>query len=243
MNHLKRHLSVANVLSCVALFVALSGAAYAAGAIGNKSVKTRHLGNGSVTTRKLRNGAVTAAKIRNGAVIGTKIATGAVGATQLADGSVRSIALGGGVVTTSKLKDKAVTGEKLAGNSVSSSKLTAGAVITGHIQEGAVTRVKLAPNVLEPVVKYVSYVTGVSGLGPSPNLKTAAAECVPGATRKQVIGGGARILGANTKVALIESAPILDGAGNRVGWKVAANEFAEETEDWAVEAYAICAEF
>jgi len=62
-------------------------------------------------------------------------------------------------------------------------------------------------------------------------------------TRKRVLGGGARIIGANTKIALIESMPKQDGAGNRVGWTAAANEVAEESGDWAVEAFAVCAEF
>lgn len=114
MRLLKRHLSVANVLSCMALFVALGGAAYAVSPLGNKSVKTRNLANGAVTTLKLRGGAVTPLKLRNGAVTSAKIAPGAVGSTQLAEGSVRSSDLGGGVVTEGKIKNGAVTGAKLS---------------------------------------------------------------------------------------------------------------------------------
>ena len=50
MRHLKRHLSVANVISCMALFVALSSVTYAATSLGNKSVKAQHIANGAVTT-------------------------------------------------------------------------------------------------------------------------------------------------------------------------------------------------
>ena len=56
MKHLSKHLSFANAISCIALFVALSGAAYAATTLGKKSVKTQNLANGSVTTLKLRRG-------------------------------------------------------------------------------------------------------------------------------------------------------------------------------------------
>jgi hypothetical protein len=230
---IQKHLSVANVLSCLALFVALSATAVAASNLGNKSVKTKNLANSVVTTAKLRNLAVTAAKLGEGSVTSGKLASGAV----------RSSALGGGVVTEAKLKNGAVTGAKLAGNSVDTAKIGAGAVVTGHIQEGAVTGAKLAPSLLGQLVKNVSYVTATSASGPSPNLKTVTAECIPSATRKQVVGGGARVLGANTKVALIESAPKLDAAGNRVGWTASANEFDEELGDWSIEAYAICAEF
>lgn len=241
MNLLRKHLSVANVLSCLALFVALSGAAYAATAARNSvttksivrgAVTNAKLRNGAVTTRKLRNGAVTTGKLRKEAVVASKIALGNVGSAALADGGVRSVDLGGGVVTSSKLKDGAVTTAKLGGE----------AVDTGQIKNGAVTEAKLASSLLARVVKNVSYTSGVSGLGPSPNLKTATAECPSGPTPKQVVGGGARILGANTKVALIESAPKVDAAGNRTGWTASANELAEETEDWAIEAFAICAE-
>lgn len=237
MNHLKRHLSVANVLSCVALFVALSGAAYAATAIGNKAVKTRNLANGSVTTLKLRGGAVTTLKLRNGAVTGAKIATGAVGSTQIADGGVRSIDLGGGVVTTAKLKSGAVTGEKLANGAVTSSKLGADAVTAGKIQDGAVTGAKLATSLSGQLVKNVSYVPATSANNTSEATKTVTANCPTG---KRVVGGGVKVFGGDKLIAVLESAP---AQLNAAGWTVVAREAEPNTVNWSVEATAICAEF
>lgn len=233
VNHLKRHLSVANVLSCMALFVALSGVAYAA-TLGKNAVKTKNIAKGAVTTQKLRNGAVTTPKIRNGSVIAAKIAAGNVGSTQLADGGVRSADLGGGVVTTAKLNNNAVTTAKIA----------ASAVQTGQINDGAVTRAKLAPGFLGQLVKDVFYVTATSGAPDATVEKTMAAECVPSATRKQVTGGGARILGSNPGIALRESGPIVDVAtGNKIGWTATATDLDPSGEPWAIEVYAICAEF
>lgn len=237
MTQLKKHLNPATVLSCIALFVALSGAAYAAG-VGKKSIKTKHLGNGAVTALKLHNGAVTTAKLRNLAVTNPKLGDAAVSSTKIASGAVRSAALGGQVVTTGKLKNGGVTGEKLANNAVGTEKLTANAVATGKLQDGAVTSAKLAPNFLAQLVRNVSYVTKASGIIPI-SSETVTAECPTG---KQAIGGGARVLGANTKVALNESAPALDGAGKRIGWTATANEFAEEAADWTLEVHAVCAE-
>ncbi len=231
VNHLKRHLSVANVLSCMALFVALSGVAYAA-TLGKNAVKTKNIAKGAVTTQKLRNGAVTTPKIRNGSVIAAKIAAGNVGSTQLADGGVRSADLGGGVVTTAKLNNNAVTTAKIA----------ASAVQTGQINDGAVTRAKLAPSFLGQLVKDVFYVTDKSASDDT-SPKTATAECPPSATRKQVTGGGVRVLGPNTNIALSESGPVVDGLGNKIGWTATATEFAAEAGNWAIEVYAICAEF
>lgn len=241
MNRLKTHLSPATVISCIALFVALSGAAYAAKAtIGNKAVKTRNLANGSVTTLKLHGGSITTTKLVNAAVTGPKIAPGAVGASQLANGAVRSAALGGGVVTTGKLKDGAVATDKLANSAVLSSKLSPDAVATGKLQDGAVTGAKLAPSLLAQQVKNVTYVSKASASDPT-DAKSATAECPSG---KQVTGGGVIVLGANAKVVLSGSglAPA-NSEGKRTGWAASAREVEAEAGNWSVEAYAICAEF
>jgi hypothetical protein len=230
MKQLSKHLTFANAISCIALFVALSGAAYAAKAtLGNKAVKTRNLANGAVTKLKLHRGAVTTLKLRNGAVTGAKIAPGAVGSTQIANGAVRSAQLGGGVVTEGKLKNGAVTESKLAATSVAA----------GKIQNGAVTSAKLASSLSAQLAKNVSYVIKASASDAS-DSKTVTAECPSG---KQVTGGGASVLGANTKVVLSGSglAPAVDG--KRTGWTASAREVEAEAGNWSVEAHAICAEF
>jgi hypothetical protein len=220
VKRLRKHLTFANVLACTALFMALSGAAYAATAmLPKKSVKTAHLANGSVTTLKLRGGAVTTLKLRNGAVTGAKVAPGAIGSSQLANGSVRSGQLGGGVVTEAKLKNGAVTANKIA--------------------DGAVTGGKLASNFIAQLVRNVTYANKASGAVSTTSPQSATAECPAG---KQVIGGGARIVpGDATEVELTESIPFLAGDGKRTGWTAAART-AEAGKTFAVEAFAVCAE-
>lgn len=68
------------VLSCLALVVALSGTAYAAG-LARGSVDTNALANGAVTAKKLRAAAVTAPKLRPGAVRSEALADAASGCT------------------------------------------------------------------------------------------------------------------------------------------------------------------
>jgi hypothetical protein len=63
MQKLRRRLTFANVVSCIALFVALGGAAFAAG----------KLGKNTVGTKQIKNQAVTAAKIKKGTITGTNI--------------------------------------------------------------------------------------------------------------------------------------------------------------------------
>lgn len=241
MKQLSKHLTFANAISCIALFVALGGAAYAAKTtLGRKAVKTRNLANGSVTTLKLKGGSVTNLKLRDGAVTGNKIAPGTIGAGQLEKGAVRSEQLGGGVVTAAKLKDGAVGIEKLANGAVTNAKLGTEAVATGKIQNGAVTNAKLVPSLLGQLVKSVSYVGKASGVVSATSPQSVTAECPAG---KQVAGGGARVIPGNAvSFQVTESVPFVAPDSKRTGWTAAA-QTSEAGKTFAVEAVAICAEF
>lgn len=110
----KPRLTYANVVSTLALFVAVSGAgAYAVGNLPPKSVGEPELRPGAVTADKLRKNAVIAPKIKALAVKQGKIANGAVSAAKLANGAIGGEKLAEGGVTTSKLAEGAVTGAKV----------------------------------------------------------------------------------------------------------------------------------
>jgi hypothetical protein len=68
---LTERLTFANVISVVAVFLALGGSAYAA--LGRNSVGPRQLKRNAVTTTKIKRGAVTTARIKGNAVTGAKI--------------------------------------------------------------------------------------------------------------------------------------------------------------------------
>jgi hypothetical protein len=74
---LRPYLTFANVVSLLALFIALGGGAYAM-TLPRNSVGASQLKKNAVTSAKLKNGAVTSAKLKNGAVISSKIGTGAI---------------------------------------------------------------------------------------------------------------------------------------------------------------------
>jgi hypothetical protein len=78
-----RIVTYANVASTLALVVALSGGAYAAGLVGTSQLKNR-----AVTAPKIATRAVTAKKIGAGAVVGGKLHGGAVTAGKIAPGAV-----------------------------------------------------------------------------------------------------------------------------------------------------------
>ena len=83
-----RHLSFANVVSLLALFVALGGTVYAAATIGagdikRNAVRAKHIKSGNVKRADIANNAVNAAKIAGGSVGSSEIAAGAVTAAKL----------------------------------------------------------------------------------------------------------------------------------------------------------------
>jgi hypothetical protein len=130
---LRPSLSYSNVIATIALFIALGGAAVAAG-LPRNSVGTRQLKPGAVTAAKLHRGAVTSGKLAPKSVIAGKlgpssvtpgnIGNGAVTTPKLAAGSVIATTIKNGVVTTNKLANEAVTTPKLAKDSVTAAKLS-----------------------------------------------------------------------------------------------------------------------
>lgn len=63
MQSARRHLSYANVISTICLFVLLGGGAYAAARLPAKSVGTAQLKAGAVTGAKIKDGTITGAKV------------------------------------------------------------------------------------------------------------------------------------------------------------------------------------
>jgi hypothetical protein len=129
-------LSYANVIATIALFVALGGAAVAAG-LPKNSVGPNQLKHGAVTTKALRAKAVTAGKIAPKAVVAGKL-----GANAVLPGN-----LGNGIISTAKLADSAVIAAKIKNGVVTTNKLTNEAVTTGKLAKESVTLGKLGPEV------------------------------------------------------------------------------------------------
>jgi hypothetical protein len=67
---IRKHLTYANVMSTIAVFLLLGGTAYA---LAKHSVGTKQLKNNAVSAKKIKNGAVTAAKLAPGSVGGNAI--------------------------------------------------------------------------------------------------------------------------------------------------------------------------
>jgi hypothetical protein len=103
MRKITRHLTYANVMSTLAVFMLLG----AGGAVAAKK-QTKKIG-----TTQLKASAVTTGKIKNGAVIESKLRAAAVTNAKLAEGSVTNGKLVDGSVTGNKIAPDAVTGDKV----------------------------------------------------------------------------------------------------------------------------------
>jgi hypothetical protein len=73
---LRSHLSYANVISTLCVFIVLGGSSYAAITLTKDSVKSRHIAKGQVKRSDLAENAVTSAKVANGGLLAEDFAPG-----------------------------------------------------------------------------------------------------------------------------------------------------------------------
>jgi hypothetical protein len=218
VSKLKRHLSVANVLSCTALFVALGGTAFAAVKLNAGQVKAVNIAKQAVTNPKIKQQAVTSGKIKNG--------------------GVNALDIGAGQVINEKIATGAVTGKKIAKKAVSPRTIANEAVVTDKLANGAVVASKLSTSFYEQLVRNVAYESKQSTSNSEPN-KAVTASCPSG---KEAIGGGVRLEGELAEVSVTGSYPVSNGAA-RTGWEAIAHETGGgQPGNWSVVAFVVCAE-
>ncbi|HZO07435.1 MAG TPA: hypothetical protein VFB52_13685 [Solirubrobacterales bacterium] len=92
MKQIRKHLTLANVLSTVAVFLVLGGAtAVAATQLGKNTVGTKQLKSNAVTAAKIKKNAVTAAKIKANAITTAKVKNGAITGAKVNLGSLGTV--------------------------------------------------------------------------------------------------------------------------------------------------------
>lgn len=114
--------SPALVISCVALFLALTGSALAVG-IAKNSVRSAQIVDGSVRTVDLRDNAVNAAKIAPDSVGSEEIAENAVASPEVAPDSLTNQDLGDASVASAEVADQSLTAADLGPDSVTAGEL------------------------------------------------------------------------------------------------------------------------
>ena len=119
--------SPALVISCIALFIALTGSALAVG-VGKNTVRSPQIVDGTVRTVDLRDNSVAAGKVAPDAIDTTEIAENGVESSDVAPDTLTAGDLGAASVTSSEVADQSLTADDLAPDSAGSSELQAGAV-------------------------------------------------------------------------------------------------------------------
>ena len=168
-------LSYSNAIATIALFVALGGAAVAAG-LPQNSVGAKQLKRGAVTAAKLKKGAVTSGKLAPKSVIAGKLGPNAVLPGNITNGAVTTAKIGAGAVIASSIKNGVITTNKLNSKAVTTDKLAAGAVTNPILANGAVTPNKLSEE-FGPIVatlKTGQTLRGVFDLGDESKLSRGA---------------------------------------------------------------------
>jgi hypothetical protein len=190
MEWFRRHLSFANVVSVIALFVALGGASYAAVTLPKNSVGPKQIKKRAVRGKHINKNAVSSSKIQSNAITGSKIADGAVGSSEVFDNSL----------TADDLADASVGSAELADGSVNSAKVADGSIGKDDLQPGAAGLPKIT----------VQYEIAPAGM----TVNTSQSFDVLCPAGQQAVGGGARGDTTDSEYTIVTSSrPLQTGGG------------------------------
>lgn len=163
---LRSHLTYANVISTLALFIVLGGTAYAVDGplagqntvgsedIINTEVKTADLGADSVSSGKIADGQVKSADVVNDNLTAADLASGSVAGPEVQDGSVANADVAPNSVASGRILDGTLTGVDVADNSLKGADIDESTLAigpgSGDFVQGRGTllsnRIVLAPN-------------------------------------------------------------------------------------------------
>ncbi len=132
MNKTHTHIRT-NIIGYLALFVALSGVAYAAG-LKPDSVRSRHIKDGqvksldlaeeSIQTTHLVDGGVTGDDIADDSILSQDIQNGSVQSGDILDGTVGALDVGDGTLTGLEIADHTLTGADVNDGSLTGADIT-----------------------------------------------------------------------------------------------------------------------
>ena len=170
---LRTHLSFANVTSLMALFIALSGVAWAAS-----------LPKNSVGAAQIKKDGVSRSEIKKNAVSNDELKDGSVNATEIGDGTVGGAELGVNAVSGAKIADGTVALADLAPNSVDGSKVVDGSLGRGDVAAGTFLLGRVVTRRVDAALP-----AGPDATTPGADVDVFA-KCAEGET---LIGGGANV--------------------------------------------------
>ncbi len=120
MQWIRSHLSFANSISLIALFVALGGTSLAAVTLTKNSVGAKQIKKNAVRASEIKTKAVGASEIRSNAVASGDIADNGVGGADLSDNSVGAGELSDNSVGSGEVTNDSLTATDIVGSSLDS---------------------------------------------------------------------------------------------------------------------------
>ncbi|HXS46407.1 MAG TPA: hypothetical protein VN756_02980 [Solirubrobacterales bacterium] len=216
--------SPALVISCMALFLALVGTAFAAPKL---AVRSAQIVDGTVRTIDLRDNAVQSAKIADATVGANDLGTDSVGSEEIAKDAVKSDEIAKDAVNSDEIADNAVTSSEVAADSLTAGDLASNSVTSLEIADQTINSNDIGPNAVNAdELSVVIQRTNSKSLAAGTNGSIA----VPCQAGEQVLSGGGAP--SNYGVEMTSNAP----SGN--GWFYAASNKTGATQTITV--YALC---
>jgi hypothetical protein len=192
LERFRGQLSFANVMSALAVFIALGGAGYAAG-LAKNSVDAAQIKRNAVRAAEIKANAVRGAEIRNGAVGPAEVADGSLTGAELFDESLGSADIAG--LGPGDLEDESLGPADV--NGLGSSDIEDGSLGTQDLADEAITGPKVDDGSLtEQDAAPGSFLAGevrvrrVDSTAPDGTATPAVAKCEPGET---LIGGSVNL--------------------------------------------------
>lgn len=227
MSPLRTHLSYANVVSTLCLFILLGGAAYGAAktVLPKHSVGTAQLKAGAVATKQIKASAVNGAKVADGSLSGADVADGSLTGTDIADGSLGTSDLADGAVNSAKVLDKSLTGNDVAPDSLTGTQINESTLGTVPNATNAANATNAndasqlggkAPGAFISSDTYKNESPVEAGTTIGDGTQVASASCNPGDI---LLAGGPANIAATTT--LLESFP---SPGSTNSWSVRVNK-------------------
>jgi hypothetical protein len=134
--------SPALLISCLALFLALTGSAFA---VAKNSVRSAQIVNGAVKTVDLGKDAVKSGKIADGTIGAADLGTDSVGSDEIAKDAVDSDEIAKDAVKSDEIADNAVGSAKVANQSLTADDLAPNSVGSSELQAASVRSSELGP--------------------------------------------------------------------------------------------------
>jgi hypothetical protein len=150
VQRIRSNLSFANIISVIALFIALGGASYAAVTLPKNSVGAKQIKKNGVGASEIKRNAVGASEIKSNAVAGGDVKDGSIGSGDLGDNSVGSGELSDNSVGAGELSTNSVGGSEVGSDALTADDIQ-GSTLDSEVGPDAFARVA-ADGTLQPAV-------------------------------------------------------------------------------------------